>query len=117
MLVGERFVTSGRTIFCPEEIKEDIKLKTVFEENNYTIYINANTLVFFSDKMLKTAKNEDNNVMMTVINCILNQAFREIGGFTQIGRNAKFFDKDHGRSFVDGLISAHPGYKAAAFTH
>lgn len=72
----------SRSIVSPAQIPENIKLKTVFEDNEYTIYINAASEVFFSDSMLETAKNEDKNIMITVINCQLNQAFREIGGFT-----------------------------------
>ena len=92
MIMGDRLVTSGRSIFCPEAIQDNIIMKTEFEDNEYTVLIHANTEVYFSDDMLKSPKTEHNTVMHTLINSIINGAFMELKNFTKIGRNSKYFD-------------------------
>nr|AEX87971.1 Otiwi9 [Sterkiella histriomuscorum] len=109
------FLESGRTIFTPQDLEEDIIVNTQHEGNDYVIRIVSDTKVFFTDKFLKSTKMEEHAVMHTVLNNIIKQAFRGMGNLTQMGRGSKFIDRDSQSNF--GSMVAYNGYKASTFNY
>lgn len=109
------FVESGRTIFSPVELEDDLIIETKHEDNEYVIRIVAATKVFFTDKYLKSTKMEEHAVMHTVLNNILKQAFRGMSNMTQMGRGSKFIDTNSESAF--GSMRAFNGYKASTFNY
>ena len=71
------YVTSGRSVFTTTDLDEDLTIKADFKGIQYVVIINAGSKQFFSGKHLETTKMEDHNVMHTLLNIIVKQAFRE----------------------------------------
>ena len=116
-LVIGLYVESGRTIFSSQDLEESLTIDTELEGNKYKVLVNVDSKVYFSDKMLKSSKMEDHNVIHNVINNILKRAFRDIKNLRQIGKHPRFFDRDRATEFNDGLVLACPGFRASAFNY
>jgi len=110
------YVTAGKTIFTPTELKEDLVIETTVKSIEFVIKINSDSKVYFSGKQLMTAKMEDHNVIHNLINTILKQAFRDTN-LRQIGRRANYFDMDKKVEIEGGQVISCPGFKATAFSY
>ena len=58
--------------------------------------------------------NKDNDVKQTVLNLIINQAFRETN-LRQIGKSPRFFDINKAIDLSRQGLMIMPGFKASAF--
>jgi len=110
------YVTSGRSVFTTTDIEESIVFKTEFKGIKYEVVISVESKRFFSGKQLSSAKMEDHNVMHTLLNIIVKQAFRETK-LRQIGKQPRFFDVSKAIEVPGSGLQACPGFRASAFNY
>ena len=78
--------------------------------------INVDSKKFFSGKNIDAAKMEDHNVIHTLVNIIIKQAFRDTD-LRQIGKQPRFFDISKAVSVEGSGLQACPGFRASAFNY
>ncbi len=83
------YVQSGRSVFTTTDLTESVSFNPSFRSIDYRVLIDVESKTFFSGKSM--GKMEDHNVMHTLLNIIVKQAFRETN-LRQIGRQPRFFD-------------------------
>ena len=83
------FVPAGRTVLTLSKISESIdwNINVRGENANVKIPIESEKEIYLNDEF----SNKDNDVKQTVLNLIINQAFRETN-LRQIGKSPRFFD-------------------------
>ncbi|CDW88329.1 piwi-like protein 1 [Stylonychia lemnae] len=111
------YTVSGRTIFTPVDLGEDVTVDLDIYGKKYEIVINASSKVSFNQNSLGEIGMNDRIQVMNLINNILKNALRGMDNLRQIGKLPKFFDESQGRSFYDGLIQSCPGFRASAFSY
>lgn len=110
------YVTSGRAVFTTTDLDESLVIACEFRGIKYEVCINVDSKRFFSGKQLENAKMEDHNVMHTLLNIIVKQAFRETK-LRQIGRQPRFFDLNAAIDVEGSGLQACPGFRASAFNY
>jgi uncharacterized protein YuzE len=79
------YVTSGRSVFTTTDLEDSVIIETDFRGMKYTVSINSESKRFISGKQIENNKMEDHNIIHTLLNIIVKQAFRETN-LRQIGR-------------------------------
>ena len=74
------------------------------------IDISTGKSIYLNDEFV----NKDNDIKQTVLNLIINQAFRETN-LKQIGRSPRFFDHSGTINLARQGLMIIPGFKASAF--
>ena len=70
-----RVAISGKSIYTLNELDESITFKSFYRGTNYTIKLDKSSGQAVN--LLSNFKNEDNTHSQTILNSILNSAFRE----------------------------------------
>lgn len=111
------YVTSGRSVFTTTELEESLSISAEFKGIKYDIVISVESKRYFSGKQISEAKMEDHNVMHTLLNIIVKQAFRETK-LRQIGKQPRFFDMSKAIE-IEGVqgLQACPGFRASAYNY
>jgi hypothetical protein len=78
--------------------------------------IDVESKKYFSGKQLSQAKMEDHNIMHTLLNIIVKQAFRETK-LRQIGKQPRFFDVAKAIEVAGTGLQACPGFRASAYNY
>ena len=108
-IVGS-FAVSGKSIYTLNELDELISFKTFYRGTTYSIKIDKSTGQAVN--LLSNFKNEDNSHSQTILNSILNSAFRETK-LKQIGQRPVFFDMDKEIDLSRDGLKIWPGFKAS----
>ena len=104
------FAVSGKSIYTLTEIDESISFKSFYRGTNFVIKIDKTTGQQVN--LVTNFKNEDNTHSQTILNSILNSAFRETK-LKQIGQRPHFFDMDKAIDLSRDGLMIWPGYKAS----
>jgi hypothetical protein len=110
------YVTSGRNVFTTTDLTESVIIDTTFKGIDYKVVIDYESKKYFSGKQLTSAKMEDHNVMHTLLNIILKEAFRQTN-LRQIGKQPRFFDVSKAIDIEGSGLQACPGFRASAFNY
>ena len=104
------FAVSGKSIYTLNEIDESMSYKVNFRGHLYTVKIDKSSGQVFN--LSKDFANEDNTLSQTILNIVLNQAFRETN-LKQIGRLPHFFDMTQPIDLSREGIKIWKGFKAS----
>ena len=106
------FVPAGKTVLTLQQISETIDWSVNFRGQNVQVRIpiESGKPIYLNDHF----NNKDNDIKQTVLNLIINQAFRETN-LRQIGRSPRFFDINAPINLPRSGLMIMPGFKASAF--
>jgi hypothetical protein len=110
------YVPSGNSVFTTTDLSESIVIKTEFQSTKYEVLINSDSKKSFNGNSLENAKMEDHNMVHTLINIIIKQAFRDTN-LRQIGKQPRFFDVTKAIEVEGSGLQACPGFRASAFNY
>ena len=110
------YVISGNSLFTTTDLTDSLLIEATFQNEKYEVLISVDSKKYLSGKQLTQSKMEDHNILHTLVNIIIKQAFRDTS-LRQIGRQPRFFDMSKAIDVPGSGLQACPGFRASAFNY